>query len=188
MKRYGLLLGWMLLALSACRNAHSEYITGVALFVFDNATHQDQTLASAMNPNVPGVFCLIAQSMKSGAVQLLFENNQGLESSVIANAKDLKRPIQLGYNNGIIVGFSNLDIPAEFYAYDKECPNCFDPNAVLVRSKPLTMTSVGLARCGVCHREYNLNADGVVVKGDAGKKLTRYRAQTTGVFGQLAVH
>ena len=88
----------------------------------------------------------------------------------------------------MIVGFGNLDYPAKFYAYDKECPNCFDPNVLPVRSKPLTMSSNGLATCNVCHRQYNMNSDGIVVAGDSGKKMTRYRASTTGPFGILAVN
>ena len=185
---FRLIIVFAALMLISCGEVQNEYTTDVSYFVFDNSVHQDQTLAGAMNPNTPGVFCFISQSMKSGVVRLLFQNNQRLESSVIANAKDLKRPLRLGYNNGIIVGYGNLDYPAIFYAYDKECPNCFDPDAVPVQSKPLTMMSNGIARCNVCRREYNLNADGSITKGDAGKKMIRYRAQTTGALGQIVVN
>lgn len=33
--------------------------------------------------------------------------------------------------------------PPIFYAYDAECPNCFDLNALPMRSYPLTVTGDG---------------------------------------------
>ena len=141
-----------------------------------------------MNVNSPGIFCLIKSEVQAGATYFAFTNNAGQSSRSIINAIDQRRTNIIGYNNGVIVGFGTLDYPAVFYAYDKECPNCFDPNALPVRSKPLTMSSNGLATCNVCHRQYNMNSDGIVVAGDSGKKMTRYRASTTGPFGILAVN
>ena len=104
------------------------------------------------------------------------------------NGIDARRTLILGYNNGIIVGYGSLNVPPIFYAYDRECPNCFDPNALPVKSKPLSVSTNGLATCKVCKRQYDLNNDGFVSSGDNGKRLTRYRANTTGPFGVLSVN
>jgi hypothetical protein len=141
-----------------------------------------------MNINAPGIFCLIKSEAQSGATYFSFTNNTGQSSQSILNAIDQRRTNIIGYNNGVIVGYGNLDYPAVFYAFDKECPNCFDPKALPVRSKPLSMSSNGIATCKVCQRQYNMNSGGNVVAGDNGHKMTRYRASTTGPYGILAVN
>ena len=73
-------------------------------------------------------------------------------------------------------GWSNLDDPKQFYAFDGECPNCFSPDAIPVKSRPLTLSTSGMASCAVCHRQYNLNTGGNVASGDNGRKLNRYHA------------
>ncbi len=189
MKRLLCLLLSPLLLLLSCGDAENEYTIGACYLAFDNSQHNDAILASAMNVNSPGIFCLIKSEVQAGgATYFAFTNNAGQSSRSIINGIDQRRTNIIGYNNGVIVGFGTLDSPTVFYAYDKECPNCFDPNALPVRSKPLTMSSNGLATCKVCHRQYNMNSDGIVVAGDSGKKMTRYRASTTGPFGILAVN
>jgi len=91
-------------------------------------------------------------------------------------------------NNGLIVGYGNLSDPPIFYAFDRECPNCYDDSRVPIRSFPLRMTSNGMAVCQTCQREYDMNNGGNIVKGDGGNKLTRYRASTTGPYGVLSVN
>ena len=183
----GGLIALLALLLASCGESQHEYTVNVAYFVFDNSTHQDATLASAMNANAPGIFCRISQSMQGGVTQFDFVNNAGVSSSVTANAVDQQRRVILGHNNGLIVGYGNLSTPSEFYVYDRECPNCFDPTATPLRSKPLSMSTNGLATCGVCHRRYDMNNGGNIVDGDGGNKLTRYRGACTGPFGRLAV-
>ncbi len=140
-----------------------------------------------MNSVSPGVFCLVQKTMSGTAEQFAFTNNQGLSSTANFTAKEQRLSLTFGMNNGVIVGFSNLDSPATFYAYDRECPNCFDPDAIPVRSKPLSMSSTGWATCSVCSRVYNLNNRGYIVEGDEGEPLTRYPASTTGPYGVLVV-
>ena len=176
------------LIVAACGDTTNEYTIGNCFLVIDNSTHQDATLAGCMNPNAPGTFCIIKTVFRSGANYFEFTDNAGVTSSKIFNAIDSRRSQILGYNNGVIVGYSALNTPATFYAFDLECPNCFDPQALPVRSKPLSLTTNGLAVCAVCHRQYSLNNDGFIASGDQGKKLTRYRATTTGPFGVLSVH
>jgi len=179
---------FVMLFLSNCGDAENEYTSLTCYFVFDNSVHQDATLATSMNNNAPGIFCYATKSMKSGATYFDFSNNQGASSSAIANAIDQRRTMILGQNNGIIIGFGNADYPSTFYVYDAECPNCFDPNALPVRSHRLSMSSDGIATCKTCSRKYNLNAGGYISEGEQGNKLTRYRASTTGPFGVLNVN
>ena len=74
-------------------------------------------------------------------------------------------------SNGLIVGFGNLDTPAHFYAYDLQCPNCFDIDALPQRNYELTVTGTGIATCKTCHRSYNLNTGGNIVSGERGKTI-----------------
>ncbi len=178
----------MALAATSCGETEDEYTIGTCLLVFDNSTHQDATLASAMNPNAPGTFCIVSTSMRNGATYFDFTNSAGQNSSRIQNAIDQRRKSIIGYNNGIIVGFGALSNPATFYAFDRECPNCFDPNAIPMKSRPLTMSSSGIASCATCQRQYDLNNNGFIANGEQGKRLTRYHASTTGPFGVLAVN
>lgn len=187
MKHTILALALLALFATSCGDTENEYTVGVCLLIIDNSTHQDATLASAMNPNAPGTFCLVKKETRNGATYFEFTNNAGVSSSKIQNAIDQRRSSIIGYNNGIIVGFSALN-PNTFYAYDHECPNCYDPNAIPMKSRPLTMNSSGHATCAVCHRQYDLNNNGFVSSGDNGKRLTRYRATTTGPFGVMTVN
>ena len=186
MRKLLVLLACALLA--ACGNTENEYTVGTCYFVFDNSIHQDATLASVMNAAAPGIFCTITKTVNGGAESFAFINSAGQTSSKNLNAVDKKRTLVLGYNNGIIVGFGALNNPVVFYAFDRECPNCFDPNAIPIRSKPLSVSTNGLASCAVCHRQYDLNNDGFISSGESGKRLTRYHAATTGPFGVLSVN
>ncbi len=164
-----------------------EYSSYPCYVVVDNSVFLDATLASAMNNMAPGIFCMIRKQMANGAEQFAFSTNQGLTSTQIFTAKEQQMNLTFGMNDGIIIGYGNLDYPATFYAYDRECPNCFDSEAVPVRSKPLTMATDGHASCAVCGREYDMNNRGYVIAGDGGSPLTRYPASTTGPYGVLVV-
>ncbi|WP_455541308.1 hypothetical protein [Prevotella fusca] len=169
-----------------------EYSSHRNFFTFHNETHQNPILASAMNPLSPGVYCIIRCSFVSGRYSFSFENNQGQKSDapVWFNGIDLRLESwkHVGMNNGLIVGYGNLDNPSPFFAYDLQCPNCFDANVLPQRSCELKMSSDGIAACSSCHRKYNLNTGGNVVAGESGKKLTRYRASSTGPYGVLGVN
>ena len=173
---------------SGCGDMMNEYTDSRCLVIIDNNIHQDATLASAMNPVAPGVFCLISETISGGAKHFVFKSNLGQESKAVENAIDQRRTMVFGYNNGIIVGFGNLDTPPIFYAFDAECPNCFDPHAIPVRTHRLQLTDVGLAVCATCKRQYNMNTGGNIVAGDGGNKMTRYRGATDGPFTVLRVN
>ena len=174
--------------LVSCGDTVSEYSTAPCYLYIDNQTHNDAMLAQAMT-QYSGVFVTITTTTQSGAQYFVFTNNQGGSSRVAFDAKDKLRQqngqLILGMNGGLIVGYGNLS--GEFYAYDRECPNCFDPNALPVRSYRLTVSSAGIATCANCHRTYDLNNKGLVASGEGGKKMSRYPATTTGANGILIV-
>ena len=140
----------------------------------------------------PGVYCIIRYSYVSGRHSFSFENNQGLRSGspVWFDGIDLRLESwkHVGQNNGLIVGYGNLDVPAPLYAYDLQCPNCFQPNVLPLRSYELKLSGDGFAFCTNCHRKYNLNTGGNIVSGEGGKKLIRYRANCTGPTGVLGIN
>lgn len=173
----------------ACGDDSFTYSSYHCNLVIDNSKHMDATLNSAMNQNAPGTFCLIYFTSKAGVRYFVFSNNQGASSQSIFNNIDeqLESQTHLGLNSGVIVGFGNLSDPAQFYAYDHECPNCFDINALPLKSYPLTFDSNGIATCATCKRQYNMNTGGNVIN-NSGKGLTTYRATTTGQNGVLHVY
>lgn len=180
-----------LFMLIACKDVIDyEYSNYHCNLTIDNSVHLDATLASSMNALSLGVFTTIKPLYRDGVYYFHFRNNQGLESKKQFNAIDerLQSNLRVGMSNGLIVGFGNLDTPAHFYAYDLQCPNCFDIDALPQRNYELTVTGTGIATCKICHRSYNLNTGGNIVSGERGKTMTRYRASTTGPNGVLHVY
>lgn len=171
-----------LLCATACSDGFT-YTTYPCYLVIDNSVHQNNTLAAAMTAASPGVFCTIKSNETKK--KYLFSNNMGQSSETAFTAIDLRQTRSIGMNNAVVVGFGSLT--AEFYAYDLECPACYDPDAVPNRSKPLTIKSDGTATCNVCQRTFNLNTGGNCTSEAGVKNMTRYRANTSGPFGTLAV-
>ena len=181
-----------LLLTVACSGDDYTYSSYHCNLVINNATHNDATLASAMNMMSPGVFCKISYDNSKKAY--VFTNNQGQSSSTPLTAPEIERlgrTSRVGLNNGLIVGYGNLSTSKEggyvFYAFDAECPNCFDFNAIPLRSYPLTMTTAGIAECANCKRQYNMNTGGNCTN-NTGKGLTTYRAASSGALGTLTVN
>jgi len=165
--------------LTGCGEATEEFSSFHPNLSYDNGTHLDATIASAMDPVSTGVWCHVSTRFSAGAYYFVFANNQGLSSEVIFNAIDSRQQSQnrIGMNNGIIVGFSIFG--DGFFAFDAQCPDCFDYNTLPVRNYPLTFTDTGNVSCKHCGRTFELN------KWPNG--LTRYRATTTGPQGLLRV-
>lgn len=188
---YLLLLTSYLLFLSC--EAENEYSTWPCRFAYDNSVHQDATLASAMNVNVPGMFCLITESVRGGVKYLNFKSNHNTESSLAETEAEKRAEYILGLNNGIIVGFQNAVLDdfgnAKFVAYDVQCPNCVRQyNNTISPNYGISMDDRGIATCKKCGRQYDLNNGGVLQNGQEGDTgLEKYAASTSGPFGLLSV-
>ncbi len=152
-------------------------------FIFDNATYLDQTLAAAINPVIPGIFCKITETSQGGTRYLIFENNQGASSRKQMMAEELRLNLRIGQNNGIIVGVQAMGDQV-FAAYDLHCPNCARrENNQTVPHYPVELDKKGssIVTCSKCGDQYDLNNGGLLVKGQEGDKgLERYRTATTG--------
>lgn len=185
-----LALSSLLLGFTSCGEdvgyTYSSYHCNLTI---DNSTHQDPTLGSAMNALSPGIFCKIGFD-SNGADKFVFTNNQGQSTTTPFNAIDerLESQLHIGLNQGVYVGFGNLDNPATFYAYDAECPNCFSATALPLRSYQISVSQTGIATCSRCKRTYNMNTGGNILSGETGKPLTQYRATTTGAYGLLRIY
>jgi hypothetical protein len=179
------LLVWCALALVGCQ-AEGEYSTWPCRFGYDNAIHQDATLATAMNVASRGVFCKITES----GVYYLFQNNQNMTSQKPKTEQERLANQVLGLNNGIIVGFQNLNQSPNggFVAYDVQCPNCVRrENNTLNPKFAVALSNTGIATCGKCGKKYDLNNGGIVQNGEQGDVgLAKYLATTTGPFGYLS--
>lgn len=81
----------------------------------------------------------------------------------------------LGIGNGLIVGLPSipelLAQESQVTCYDLCCSNCFLEFHIL---KQLELHVGGIATCSSCNRNYDLNNQGIVAKGDAGRSLFRY--------------
>ena len=173
--------------------ADNEYSTWPCRFAYDNSTHQDATLASAMDANVPGMFCQITESVRGGVKYLNFKSNHQAESSLPETEAEKRAEYILGLNNGIIVGFQNAVLDdfgrARFVAYDVQCPNCVRQyNNTLSPNYGVSMSDSGIATCSKCGRRYDLNNGGLLQNGQEGDtNLEKYAASTSGPYGLLSV-
>lgn len=81
----------------------------------------------------------------------------------------------LGVGGGLIVGMPTipemLAQESQVTCYDLCCPNCYQNYHIL---KQLEMHVGGLSTCSSCHRTYDLNNQGIVSSGEAGRSLFRY--------------
>ena len=189
-------LGFCLLAfscwlLTSCK-ADDEYSTHACRFSYNNMIHNDPTLASALEANSRGVFCLISEHIRAGVHYIAFENNLGQTSKQQETAEEVEAKFILGLNNGIIVGFQTLNTEGPnggFVGYDVQCPNCVRHfNNTANPNYRVTMESSGIATCSKCGKKYDLNNGGIVQNGDEGDSgLDKYVASTTGPFGVVSV-
>lgn len=187
MRAYRLWALLFLFVLCACNGTQSEYSPLRCNVVIDNSNPYNSTLGTGMTP-YSNIFVQIKTTVKNGAKLFVFTASDATSSERALTAIDLRRTLVLGLNNGIIVGWGTLSQPLTFYAFDNECPNCFDPNVYPLTSHPLTFMSGNRVTCKTCRRIYDLNNGGVIAEGDSGKKLTRYRASVTAPNGILTVN
>lgn len=188
--------GCLLLAIScwllvSCK-ADDEYSSHACRFSYDNMIHNDATLASALDANSRGIFCLISENTRSGRRYIVFENNAGLKSEQPETAAEVEAKFILGLNNGIIVGFQTLNtdgVNGGFMAYDVQCPNCVRrENNSINPNYRVTMETSGIATCSKCSKKYDMNNGGIILNGEEGDSgLDKYVASTTGPFGVVSV-
>lgn len=165
----------------------SEYSNNEARYVMDfNYGHTSSRLFAALSPN-SNTFCIISQSSSNIGYTLnsrLYGDEEEHHEHIIEEI--LTRQSRLmGLNNGLIVGYSSLQ-DGGLYVFDQICPNCYQQNGLASMKYMVDFDSESAGTqvvCPTCKRYYGLLNGGVVVKGESGQKLYRYRANfTSNVF------
>ena len=159
------ILSLLTMMFSSCGEAEFEYSSAPCYLIIDNSLHHDATLASALT-QYSGTYVTIAITTKSGARYFSFTNNVGKHTESIFNAYDERRSLLLGYNGGLIVGYGN-SIDGVLYAYDRECPNCYDLTGTPIAGE-LTTDAYNLydADGKLCSIGYCYECYGIIVNED----------------------
>ncbi|MDY5632012.1 MAG: hypothetical protein SPF56_05910 [Bacteroidaceae bacterium] len=128
--------------------------------------------------NSPGEWCTI--TLDQTGKRVLFAGTARTDTVNLTALQNYQR-LYLGLSGGLIAGLPNVpelgqDQPA-VTCYDLACRNCYEERNTTPRLK---LTASGTARCTRCQRAYNLNAEGLVSEGTAGKALLRYRIYYNG--------
>lgn len=161
--------------LAACGDdtAQSEYSRLRAAF-FYTPVNTVAPLTQAMGSF--GEYCVIRADMKSYS----FSSLTHVKPHTVARTADAayRRYVCI---SGFIVGRSaQTEIGTAVYpllCYDLACPNCYREDIY----KDLSLASGGKATCPRCRRTYDLDNKGIVVAGEKGRKLERYRMSYDGI-------
>lgn len=160
-------------------------------FTFMTQNHAGNTLEVALNGF--GTYTIVSASYKNGLWHIYSSPNDGTNktediSITVANEKQYANAMNLGANNGIIIGHTNFN---GLVAYDRQCPNCIDQYGGT--SYPLEWDSSNRQKvtCKKCHRTYELEY-GSVSDGEKGSRLMQYvitySANNTGTGMVIWVH
>ena len=84
----------LLASLASCGADDNTYSSLRLAIYIDNSTHQDATLATAMNAASPGVFCRV--SYEASSRSFVFASNQGQQSKSRLNAKETEMDSMAG--------------------------------------------------------------------------------------------
>ncbi len=158
----------MLLSLTSCANemVESKFSNYRASFTFSPVTSVPP-LQGALNGF--GEYCAIWADAN-------YYHFSSLTSTAQVNRTALSVYQTYICIGGFIVGRSALnDIGSAEYpvvCYDRACPNCWSSDNI---AKAMRIEENGHAVCDRCHRTYDMNNEGLIVKGDKGRKLIRYR-------------
>lgn len=158
-----------------------EYSSHQAYYTMDfSLGHESSYLYEAVSStnvftaiSVAGATTYTLVSEKYGAET----NNETVSESILT-----QRTRQLGLKNGLLVGRSSFQ-DGQLYVFDRQCPNCWNANTY--GNYPVKFSDAHNVVCNACHRTYGLLNGGVVVAGDGGEKLFRYRASYNGKVFQV---
>lgn len=157
----------------------SEYTNSDSRYVMDfKYGHTNSRLYAALNG--VNIFCIISHSSNSIGYTLnsrLYgdeeEHHERITEEILTKQSRL-----MGMNNGLIVGNSTLQ-DGGLYVFDRICPNCYQQTGLASTNYMVDFDKESAGSnvtCPTCKRSYGLLNGGVVVAGDNGQKLYRYRA------------
>lgn len=157
--------------LSSCEKADNRYSAYRAYFRYNPVSAKPNLFRACTSLGEfcsitypPGVNYVIKSPSTSSSVDYIARTAlQGYQGFV------------LGIGGGLVVGMpvlpEMLEQESKVVCYDLCCPNCYQDYHIL---KQMALYVGGLASCSSCQRSYDLNNQGIVSKGDAGRSLFRY--------------
>lgn len=167
-------------SLVACvDDVENEYASLRAFFRFTPVTAAPQLYTSVNNP---GQFCSVIYSSGSYYV---FTDAEGNGTQYTLTQLDKYTPLEAV--SGLVIGMPSVpDLSGNFpvVCYDLVCPNCYSESAITRR---LSFSALTEMECGRCHRKYDLNNGGLVIDGEQGRKLYRYRVNYNSASNALVV-
>lgn len=172
MKHLLALIACLLLGLTSCGESENMYCNIYARFVVDMVPSVIP-LNTALNSM--GEFCTIKVE-NNGYHFYGSKTDQLVPKTALAEYSGF----YLGLS-GFIVGLPSIpemgyDVP-RVICYDLACPNCYQEYNFTKQMKMLNGTT---CQCPSCQRTYDLNNQGIVSKGEAGRSLFRYRISYVG--------
>lgn len=157
--------------LSSCEKADNRYSAYRAYFRYNPVSAKPNLFRACTSL---GEFCSITYPPGVNYVV----KSPSTPSSVDYIARTALQGYQgfvLGIGGGLVVGMpvlpEMLEQESRVVCYDLCCPNCYQDYHIL---KQMALYVGGLASCSSCQRSYDLNNQGIVSKGDAGRSLFRY--------------
>ena len=157
--------------LSSCEKADNRYSAYRAYFRYNPVSAKPNLFRACTSL---GEFCSI--TYPPGVNYVI--KSPSTPSSVDYIARTALQGYQgfvLGIGGGLVVGMPGLpemlEQESRVVCYDLCCPNCYQDYHIL---KQMALDVGGLASCSSCQRSYDLNNQGIVSKGDAGRSLFRY--------------
>ena len=157
--------------LSSCEKADNRYSAYRAYFRYNPVSAKPNLFRACTSLGEfcsitypPGVNYVIKSPSTSSSVDYIARTAlQGYQGFV------------LGIGGGLVVGMpvlpEMLEQESRVVCYDLCCPNCYQDYHIL---RQMALYVGGLASCSSCQRSYDLNNQGIVSKGDAGRSLFRY--------------
>lgn len=163
-----------MLALSACNSSDGIFTRLPAYFVMDNVLQAPVLYTSLQSM---GEFCTIrATNNKYEFASPTLPTPSYINATQLSNLSGFYMGL-----SGFIVGLPNIpelgQEQSRVVCFDLACSNCYHNSNI---TKRMQLQEGGYAHCHTCNRTYDLNNQGLVMQGEAGKSLFRYRVSYAG--------
>ncbi len=156
---------------TSCDKADNTYTTRAVSFTFSPTTSVPM-LHSALNNMGEYV------TVRVSGGRFLFHSLGGDTTWPMTEID--RRTIRMGLS-GFIIGLPTMPELGQTFSrpvcYELSCPNCYDEHHI---TRDLTLMHDGRDSCGLCHRIYDPNNQGIISSGADGKKLDRYHITYSG--------
>lgn len=157
--------------LSSCEKADNRYSTYRAYFKYNPVSAKPTLFRACISL---GEFCSITHPPGQNYV-VKSPSTPTSADYIQRTAIQGYQGFALGIGGGLIVGMpvvpEMLEQESRIVCYDLCCSNCYQNYHIL---KQMVLQVGGIVSCSSCHRSYDLNNQGIIANGDAGRSLFRY--------------